>query len=141
MPYKNAGGNTGQDSYSLTILNLNNVSIHNWIFEWRYARKIKKQQQSPHKMKVQTDLLKSNCILEIQQETRKEFPALKQLAYKANIKTIQNASARIVRDEKGTETIKSNPVFSDNQRADAKERNAYLITAIFFTIAEAALYY
>jgi len=118
------------------------MKISNWLFRWWYVMKLKEQMNSPFKMKLETDALKSNCVSEIQNEIEPLWLSIKKLIYKLGVKSIQNNRTRIYRDEFGKELILPNPVFSENQIAEIKtKQRLYLIIIICFTIAESFLYY
>ena len=115
--------------------------ITNWLFHWWYVKKLQEQQSSPFKMKLETDSLKSNCILEVENEIGMPWLALKSLAYKLGIKTVFNNRIRIHRDDFGKQSVVANPVFTQNQIAELKSKFWFYRTILIsFCIAESFLY-
>ena len=115
--------------------------LANWLFSLWYAKQLKQIKDLPFKMKIETDSLKSNCILEIENHVELIWLSIKGLLYKLGIKSIQNLRARIHRDEFGKQAICNNPVFAENEVADIKSKYWLYITIITgFCIAESFLY-
>src|SRR4051812_17642041 len=94
--------------------------IYNWLFHNWYVKQLKEIQDLPYKMKIETDSLKSNCILETQNDIEPLWLSIKNETYKLGIKTVQNNRSRIHRDDFGKQTVHPNPVFSENQIAELK---------------------
>ena len=117
-------------------------TISNWFFTWLYVNKLKEHKNSPIKMGTETQTLKSNCIAEIQNTIEHYWLSIKGLCYKLSIKTIQNNTALLYKDEFGKEVKLSNPVFSavEVARINAKYW-LYRLVLMGFSIAETFLYY
>ena len=116
--------------------------ISAWIFAKLYAKKLREREKLLFRKKIETDALKSNCILEIENEIEPLWLAVKRDEYKLGVKTIQNIRARIHRNDTGNkETVSPNPVYSENMIAELKSKFwLYRIVIIFFCLAESFLY-
>jgi hypothetical protein len=116
-------------------------NITNWLFHLFYVKRLKEVQSLSFKMKLETDTLKSNAIVEIDNEVEQHWLSINGLLYKLGIKSIQNLRARLHRDDFGKQALSHNPVFSANQIAAIKIAYWVCLTLIvFLSGAESFLY-
>ena len=117
-------------------------NLSNWVLSWLHKKELQEQPDYPYIVKLETDDLKTRCILEIVNEIEPLWLDVKNGEYKLGIKTIQNNRARIERnDNSNTEKVARNPVFSEDQIAVLKSKfwlQRFVIIA--FCIAESFLY-
>jgi hypothetical protein len=113
-----------------------------WYFKWWRARQLKKQAHIPHKLKLNTQRLKSECVYEIKGKYKPIMDTLEMLKQKLIIKEKKLKMIEADRDEHGIEKEKRDILFTQGEIAKIKSlRRFYAFIVVLFIAAESGLYY
>ena len=117
--------------------------INNWLYLMWYAKQLKKIKKLQYVLALEAEKLKSNALLEIQNEIETHWLSIHKLEYKLGIKNVENLRTRIQRNNvNDLSVLQPNPVFTADQIAEVKNKYwVYLFVIIFFCLAESGLYY
>ena len=77
-----------------------------WFFTWRRVRQLKKQAYIPHKLKLNTQRLKSECVYEIKEKYKPIMDTFEMLNRKLAVKKEKLKIIETDRDEHGIEKEK-----------------------------------
>jgi len=102
--------------------------MFSWVFKWWRVRQLKKQTSIAHKMKLNTQRLKAECVLEIKE------------TYKNLIQFFESVSRKI--DIKNKKLGMIDETFTQKEIEHLKSKNRFFwFIVILFVLAETGLYY
>jgi len=113
-----------------------------WYFKWWRTRQLKKQSQIPHKLKLNTQRLKSECVYEIKEKNKPIIDSIGMLNRKLDVKDHKMNIIKTDRDEHGIEKEKKDVLFTQTEIVKMKSlRRFYWFIVLLFIMAESGLYY
>ncbi len=113
-----------------------------WYFKWWRVRQLKKQSHIPHKLKLNTQRLKSECVYEIKERYKPIMDTFAMLNRKLVVKGIKEDIIKADRDEHGIEKEKKDILFTQGEIEKMKSlRRFYWFIVLLFVMAESGLYY
>jgi hypothetical protein len=111
-------------------------------FRWWYVRMLIELRMLPYKMKLQTELIRSDCIMQIQRKIKVLYLSLKARQYRAGVKQVQNLRARLQRSAFGNPTFAGTPLFGQSEIVKVKlQFFVYSLILIAFLAPETFIYY
>lgn len=113
-----------------------------WFFTWRRRRQLKKQSHIPHKLKLNTQRLKAECVYEIKETYKPILDTFEMLNRKLEVKDEKLKSIKTDRDEHGIEKEEKEVLFTQGEIEKMKSlRRFYMFIVFLFVVAESGLYY
>ncbi len=116
--------------------------MFSWYFRWWRIRQLKKQANIPHKLKLNTQRLKSECVYEIKEKYKPIMDSFEMLNRKLDVKDKKLKVIEADRDEHGIEKEKKDILFTQGEIEKMKSlRRFYWFIVLLFVAAESGLYY
>lgn len=116
--------------------------MFSWFFTWWRKRQLKNQAQIPHKLKLNTQRLKAECVYEIKVTYKPIHDTFEMLKRKIEVKDAKLKVIETDRDEHGIEKEKKDVLFTQGEIEKMKSlRRFYWFIVLLFVLAESGLYY
>jgi hypothetical protein len=116
------------------------MKIFTWLLNWQQAKRLKNH-RSQYTLKLETELCKSACIMEIQTAIEPLWLSIDKLVYKLSVKSVQQVRILTSRDMFDKQKVLHHPLFCQTEIAEFLFKYIlYGIVIVSFIVAESFLY-